>query len=241
MKQRIKIMIIVLIMMSGLISLSGCKNKEEDKIDINKIANESTSLTNIDNNAVEELLGETKINKIFDNILLSKPVYIKYKIKVDEGFSEMEDAIVTYAMKDEMIYMDTVTSSNRATILQTSDKVYTIAHDTKTYVEFSRQNEMQIDNIIDKKITEKPNVKKGKETLYGTEYEYEELHSDGEYNRFYFIKGTDTLKYWKLSDGQLLEMQEYGNEIDNAWFEIPLNYKKDKVQGYKNEITNNTI
>lgn len=236
-----KVKNILLIILFGLIlfTLSGC-GKDENTVDTSAGENSSVQEENDISENEEESFDDTKTKKIFEEIFLSKikPIYIKYRLEFNEGSTENE-AMVTYAINGDTTYTDTLTSANRATTLQKGDIVYAIMHDTKTYIEFSKEEIMLIDNIIDEKIIKDPIVKKGKETIKGTEYEYEQLHSDGEYNRFYYMKGTDILKYWKLSDGQLLQIEEYGNDPDNSWFEIPSDYVQEYMNGQdlENELT----
>ena len=220
--KKTKIIVSILFLILIIVALTGCKEKAETLVNDTQENEEIKVDQEMEEN---EVIGNTKVKKLFDEIFLSatKPVYIKYKVKLDTGHEQMEDALVTYATKNGVVYMDTVTGANRATILQKDGKVYTIMHDSKSYMEmFNEEN--RIDNIIDQSIIENPIVETGKETIEGKEYEYEKLRSDGEYNTFYYSKGTDVLKYWKLSDGQLLVIEEYGNDVNESLFEIPANY-----------------
>lgn len=202
---------------------SGEENKTASTFHAENITEESNENV-VEETSTEIKIDDTKIKTIFDQLLAKNvPMYIKYKATINNGHGD-EDAIVTYAKKDEMVYADTVTEPERVTVLIKDGKAYSILNEHKTYMELDVQDVTIIDNIVDSKILKNAKITKGKETISGTEYDYEEIFSDGEYNRFYYTKGTSKLKYWKLSDGQLLEILEYGNDIDEKLFEIPTEY-----------------
>ena len=224
MNKTVKILLLTIIMILAVMLLCGCGKKENTETngeDSNVVENEEKDSAEIEET---EVVAETKTSKIFAELLApSKAMYIKYKTMIDTGHGE-EEAVITQAAKGKQFYVDTETPTDRLAILQDGTKTYSILHTQKSYIKYEEEVETGIDKVIDNKIFKNAKVAKGTEKVQGVEYEYEEIFSDGEYNRFYYLKGTNILKYLKLSDGQLLEILEYGNDIDETVFSVPEGY-----------------
>lgn len=218
MKKLLKSILVIMLIVSLALVITGCGNK-----------------TSKENETVEDN-GKSKtynaLNKAFsgDSYIMS----LEGKLDLGEG---MENSKITVAIKGEDIYMDVDATSGHLTIMYKDNSTYILSHEDKMYMVSEEKDEdlfsdddMFILSKEDLKEIETAEYKTGKETIDGTEYEYEEYKADGneKTDRYYFA-GND-LKYIKTTnengEEEIIKVIKLSSEVDDSIFDIPTDYEK---------------
>lgn len=229
MKKSLKIILIVLIVLSLAIALTGCGKKEE-----NNTANTVEEVNNNNASTNTSVKDNTK-SKTYNTFSSIKDDYvISLEGKEDMGEGE-ENVTMTVAAKGENSYVDLKATSEHATIIYKDNATYVISHDQKMYMVQEGKSEDSFEDMSlltaeELKEMETKEYTTGKETIDGTEYEYEEYKDEEEntIERFYFLG--EELRYVKdiAEDGteQLMKVNNISSDVDDSLFEIPTDYQK---------------
>ena len=225
MKRFLKLFLVVLLISVVAISVIGCGKKEENT---NNAATENN--TKAENNGTAETTATS--SKTYNALSKLNGDYVMSL----EG--EMEAGVVmsiTIAFKGDNMYADVKSDGEHATVVYKDGITYLIAHDEKMYMVQEGKDEDTFGDLIffsedDLNNIKDEKYKTGKETIEGTEYDYEE-YTDSETNeveRFYF--SGNELRYIKSIDEngneQLMKINTLSSEVDDSLFEIPADYQK---------------
>lgn len=226
MKKLLKIVLTLMIITLVAITITGCSSKEDSNLEYNS--------TNEDLAKTEENTENSKTFNILNEIFSGEDYVMTLKGKTDIGEGE-EEVTMTVASKGENIYMDVSAPSQHATIMYKNGTTYIISHDEEACVTMQGKDEETFNEdstFISKEELqelEKQEYKIGKETIDGTEYEYEEFKNDEENitDRYYF--SNSDLKYIKSIDEEgneeLMEIVKLSSEVDDSLFSIPTGYE----------------
>lgn len=229
MKKSLKIILIVLIVLSIAIALTGCGKKEE-----NNTANTVEEVNNNNASTNTSVKDNTK-SKTYNTFSSIKDDYvISLEGKEDMGEGE-ENVTMTVAAKGENSYVDLKATSQHVTVIYKDNTTYVISHDQKMYMVQEGKSEDSFEDMSlltaeELKEMETKEYTTGKETIDGTEYEYEEYKDEEEntIERFYFLG--EELRYVKdiAEDGteQLMKVNNISSDVDDSLFEIPTDYQK---------------
>ncbi|MDO4552052.1 MAG: hypothetical protein Q4C22_00795 [Bacillota bacterium] len=149
------------------------------------------------------------------------PVYMAFRTEVEgqtiEGF---------WAMKDGMIYTESQTTEGRVANLDDGENTYIIMHDEKMYMT-NTLNEGALEGMgMDAHIIageEGAEITVGTEEYNGVTYICEIVADDEGETRFLFEQDSKDWKYI-ISEEQVTEVVEYGNDVDDSWFTLPADY-----------------
>lgn len=217
MKKSLRLILSIILIFLLAFTITGCGDKEKD---------ENTE-------AVEEIEKSKTFNAL-NNVFSSENSVIVLQGRSDMGAGE-EDVTMTVATKGENIYIDVNSISQHATIMYKDGTTYIMSHDEKLYTTIKGKDEgiFDEDTIViskqDLKYIEKQEAIKGKETIDGTEYEYEEFKDEEEniIDRYYF--SNNDLKYIKSIDEdgneELMKIIKLSSELDDSLFSIPTGYE----------------
>ena len=226
MKKFLKVTLVILLVMVLFVVVTGCGKKEDNNNNSNIINSNNSNNNEEKNNDTSDNPNNSKTYEVFSKL---KNNYIMSLEMTEDG----ETASMTMAKKGEKTYLDINSSEGKMTIIIKDGKTYLISHDEKAYAvqEGTTGTGIEEEALFTEEDLEKMKTEeysKGKETIDGTEYEYEEFKDDetGEVERFYFL-GKD-LKYVKdISDDATEEITKVNNlstEVDDSLFEIPSGY-----------------
>lgn len=229
MKKSLKLFLVILLVLVVAFAVTGCGKKNEEN-------NANTATTE---NSTKAENNETKTESTS-----SKTVNALSKLQGDyvmalEGKTEEDGEEITMSMtiatKGENIYADVKAEDEHATIIYKDGTTYLIAHDEKMYMTQEGKEEDAFSDMTfitkeDLDEIKKEECKTGKETIEGTEYDYEEYTDSktNEVERFYFTG--DELRYIKAigEDGneELMKVNTLSSDVDDSLFEIPADYQK---------------
>lgn len=212
MKKLLKLGLIIALIVSLAFIITGCSNDNEE-------------------NEVQE--QEQKISKAY-NALNNAFSGDNYIISL-EGELDDEEGIetITMAKKGENLYTNITSASQNVSMMYKDNVTYMILEDQKMYMTSEGKDESVFGE--DTMIISKENLQQiydrdfqtGKETIDGTEYDYEEYKLDDGTTEKYYFTGDD-LKYIKIiyEDGTEEEMavNALSAEVDDNLFEIPSDY-----------------
>lgn len=224
MKKLLKLTLIVLLIIALAFAVTGCGNKEEN----NEAANITAENKDEDN-------GKSKTYNLLNKVFSDGDYVLSLQGKTDLGEGE-EEATITMAVKGENIYMDVDATSGHLTVMYKDNNTYMVSHNDKMYVTMEGKDESTFDDdmtLISKEDLNKMEAqeyKTGKETIDGTEYEYEEYEDqDTVVIERYYFSGND-LKYIKSIDEdgeeELMKVIKLSSEVDDSIFEVPSDYQK---------------
>lgn len=227
MKKSLKLILAIMLIVSLAFAITGCGNNKNNE---ESAKNESNA--NTENNVEEN--GKSKTYNALNKVLSSENYVMTLQGKADIGEGE-ENVTITVATKGENIYMDVNATSQHSTIMYKDGTTYIISHDEKAYIAMQGKDEDTFNEdttLIDKedlKDIEAQECKKGKETIDGTEYDYEEFKADeGKTTERYYFLNND-LKYVKSIDEdgeeELMKIVKLSSEVDEALFNIPTGYE----------------
>ena len=226
MKKSLKLVLAIMLIISLAFATTGCgNNKNNDENSKNE------SSVNTENKTEEN--GKSKTYNALNKVLSGENYVMTLQGKADMGEGE-EDVTMTVAAKGENIYIDVNATSQHATIMYKDGTTYIISHDEKAYIAMKGKDEGTFDEDTtfiskdDLKAIESQECKKGKETIDGTEYEYEEFNTDegNTTERYYFLN--NDLKYVKSIDEdeeELMKIIKLSSEVDESLFNIPTGYE----------------
>ncbi len=215
MKKLLKLSLIIMLVISLAFVVTGCGNND----DANKAEGNEKSKTY---NALSEAFSG-------DDYIMT----LEGDMDLGEG---TENTTMTLAMKGENVYMDVDATSGHLTVMYKDNTTYVVSHADKMYMTTEGKNEeifseedMFAFSKDDLKEIEDSEYTTGKETINGTEYEYEEYkYEDGTTERYYF-SGND-LTYIKTTseDGteETMKVVKLSSEVEDSIFELPTDYKK---------------
>lgn len=221
MKKLLKLLLTVLLIASLALVITGCGN--------NKDTENTTQESKIEDN------GKSKTYNVLNKVFSGENYVISLEGNTDMGNGE-ETVEMTLATKGEDICMDVKATSQHATVIYKDNTTYIISHDEKMYITMEGKDEdtfeedMTLISKEDLKKIETQEYKTGKETINGTEYEYEEYKDEENQatERYYFSKGD--LKYVKSIDENgievLMKVIKLSSEVDDNIFQIPSDYEK---------------
>lgn len=227
MKKSLKLVLAIMLIISLAFAITGCGNNKNNEESTKNESNVNTE------NKIEEN-GKSKTYNALNKVLLSENYVMILQGKTDMGEGE-EEVTMTVAAKGENIYMDVNATSQHATIMYKDGTTYIISHDEKAYIAMKGKDEGTFDEDTtfitkdDLEAIESQECKKGKETIDGTEYEYEEFNTDEDNTteRYYFLN--NDLKYVKSIDEdgeeELMKIVKLSTEVDEALFNIPTGYE----------------
>ena len=220
MKKVLKITLIMVLVLSMVLVITGCGKKEEE--------NKPEAVANsVNTNENTEPVSKSKTYNTFSK--MKNDYVISLEGKEDMGEGE-ENVVMTMAVKGSNIALDMKSDSQHAAVVYKDNTTYIISHNEKMYMkqegkdeesfeEMSLFKEDELEEMKDKDFTT------GKETIEGTEYEYEEYNEDG-VTRYYF--SGNELRYMKnINNGeeQLLKINNISSQVDDSLFEIPSDYQ----------------
>lgn len=221
MKKLLKLTLLILLVCALVFTITGCGKKEENT---NNNGNTSTVETN----------GKSKTYNTFSKIKNDFVISMEGKADLGEGEENMS---MTMAVKGQNICMDVKTDSEHATIIYKDSTTYIISHDEKMYMSMEGKDEDSLDMddmpmFSEEELQELETAKytTGKETIDGTEYDYEEYKDEenGTTERYYFTG--NELKYIKSTDEdgevELMKVNKISADADDSLFEIPSDYQK---------------
>lgn len=227
MKKSLKLILAIMLIISLAFAITGCgNNKNNDENSKNE------SSVNTENKTEEN--GKSKTYNALIKVLSGENYVMTLQGKADIGEGE-EDVTMTVAAKGENIYIDVNATSQHATIMYKDGTTYIISHDEKAYIAMKGKDEETFDEDTtfiskdDLKAIESQECKKGKETIDGIEYEYEEFNTDegNTTERYYFLN--NDLKYVKSIDEdgeeELMKIVKLSSEVDDNLFNIPTGYE----------------
>lgn len=215
MKKVFKSILAVMLVISLALVVTGCGNNDE---------------ANKDNNAKSKTY--TVLSKAFsgDSYIMT----LEGDMDLGEG---VENASMTIAMQGENIYMNVDATSGNLTLMYKDNTTYVISHDDKMYMTTEGKNDEVFEeedgfafSKEELKEIEEAEYTTGKETINGTEYDYEEYkdEEEGTTERYYF-SGND-LAYIKTinEDGaeEIMKVVKLSSEVDNTLFEVPTDYQR---------------
>lgn len=221
MKKILKLSLIVLLILSLAFVVTGCGEKKEN---------------NTDTNSTEEKMEDTKSKtySVLSKVFSGDSYIMTFEGEMDFG-EGVEKATMTMAVKGDNIYTDVNSTSQHATVMFKDNTTYVISHDDKMYMTTQGKDENTIGDetqLLSKDELaklEKEEYTTGKETIDGTEYEYEE-YKDVENNmsaRYYF-NGNDLI-YMKSvgADGkeELMKVTKLSSEVSDDLFTVPTDYE----------------
>lgn len=219
MKKILKLSLILLLVVSLAFAVTGCGDKDES----NTVAQENQDENNVKSKTYDLL------SKVFsgDSYIMS----FEGEMDLGEG---TESTTLTVAVKGNDVYTDIDATSQHISVIIKDNTTYVVSHDEKMCITTEGENESLIDNdmLISKdelKEMESQEYTTGKETIDGTEYEYEEYKDEeiGISERYYF-SGSD-LKYIKSIDEdgeeEIMKIIKLSSEVDEAIFNVPEGYQ----------------
>lgn len=227
MKNSLKLCLTIFIIILVLCTITGCGKKEDGNLEKN-IINENLE-------EIGETIESSKTFNVLNEIFSGENYVMTLQGKTDIGEGEEEEVTMTFATKGENIYIDVNAASQHATIMYRNGTTYIISHDEEACVTMQGKDEGTFDEDItyiskeDLQELEKQAYKIGKETIDGTEYEYEEFKNDEENitDRYYF--SNNDLKYIKSIDEdgeeELMKIIKLSSEVDDSLFNIPTGYE----------------
>lgn len=226
MKKSLKLVLAIMLIISLAFAITGCGNNKN-----NEEGTKNEGNVNLENKVEEN--GKSKTYNVLSKAFSGENYEMKLQGKTDVGEGE-EEITMTVATKGENIYMDVNAVSQHVTIMYKDGITYLISHDEKAYITMQGKDEETFDE--DMKLISKEDLKdmetkectKGKETIDGTEYDYEEFKADNgtATDRFYFLN--NDLKYIKSIDEdgeELMKIVKLSSEVDDSLFNIPTDYE----------------
>lgn len=225
MKKILKLFLVILLIAVVALAVTGCGKKDEE----NKAATE--------NNTKEENKESTTESGSSKTVNALSKLQGDYVMSL-EGKSEGETMAITIAVKAENIYADVKTDDEHATVIYKDGTTYLIEHSEKVYMTQEGKAEDMLSDMTfitkeDLEEVKKQECKTGKETIEGTEYDYEQ-YTDNEENvveTFYF-SGKD-LRYIKYVDEdeneEIMKVNTLSSDVDDSLFEIPTDYEKIEI------------
>ena len=229
MKKILKLFLVILLVTVVALAVTGCGKKNEE----NK-ANTAT----IENNTKEGSKESTTESGSSKTVNALSKLQGDYVMSLEEE-SESETMAITIAVKGANIYADVKSDDEHATIIYKDGTTYLIEHSEKVYMTQEGKAEDTLSDMTfitkeDLEEIKKQECKTGKETIVGTEYDYEQ-YTDSEENTvetFYF-SGND-LRYMKFVDGdeseELVKVNTLSSDVDDSLFEIPTDYEKVEIE-----------
>lgn len=216
MKNILKISLIILLIILLAFVITGCGKNENN--------NQSQN---------EEDNGKSKTYNLFTKVFSGENYIVSLEGETDIG-EGIEKITATMAIKGDNLYADVNSTSQHASVICKDNKTYIIMHDEKMYMSMHGKDEevfeeMTLISAEDLKEMENKEYKTGKETIDGTEYEYEEYEDeeDKTTERYYFL-GSD-LKYIKSIDEdrkeEIMKVIKISSEVDDNIFNIPEDYQ----------------
>lgn len=225
MKKLLKLSLISLLIISLMIVVTGCGEKKE------KNNNNNTNVIQEDQSKDN---GKSKTYNLFNKVFSGGNYMMILEGETDLG-EGLEKATITMAVKGNNTCVDVSATSQHVTIIYKDDASYIISHDEKMYMAMAGEQDYTLDDMTlitdeDLKTMETQEYKTGKETIDGTEYEYEEYKDEenGTAERYYF-SGND-LKYMKSIDEdgkeEIMKTIKLSSEVDESIFSIPADYQE---------------
>lgn len=226
MKKSLKLVLAIMLIISLAFAITGCGNNNNNGENAKNEGNVNTE------NKTEEN-GKSKTYNALSKAFSGENYEMILQGKMDIGEGE-EDVTMTIATKGENIYMDVNAVSQHATVMYKDGTTYLISHDDKACVTMKGKDEGTFDEDMtliskeDLKDIETQECKNGKETIDGTEYDYEEFKADeGSTTERYYFSNND-LRYIKSinEDGEeLMKVLKLSSEVDDNLFNIPTDYE----------------
>lgn len=171
----------------------------------------------------EVALSQSKIAKIFED---ADKLYIIMQTEQDMGSGAGPEVLdMLLAVDGDKYCIDNKTPSSRYTMIGKDGMNYVLTHSEKTYMATpgGEESGMSIAKAMfflnDETLA---NVAESTEELNGETYDVESVDSEGLVTKYYF--DGDKLVYFVVMD-QVTEVLEYGDEIDESWFDIPEDYQ----------------
>lgn len=138
---------------------------------------------------------------------------------------------VTMAVSGNKLFVDMNGDMMKAAVLfdgttpynlMPTSKRYMIADDVEGFNPDAMLDDMfgnmHKDQLEDKEFTE------GSATIDGVEYDYEAYMDESGQTCFFFIPGTPEFKFMSSTTGELIEILEYGNDVEDSVFVLPADY-----------------
>lgn len=216
MKKILKLSLIILLVVLLAFAITGCGEKEENNV------------------AVEQDNGKSKTYNLFSQVFSGNSYIMSFEGEMDLG-EGTESAVLTVAVKENNVYTDVDATSQHLSVIVKDNTTYIISHDEKICMTTQGEDESILGDdmllISEDQLKEMENQEytTGKETIDGTEYEYEEYKDQeiGISERYYF-SGSD-LKYVKSIDEdgeeEIMKIIKLSSDVDSAIFNVPEGYQ----------------
>lgn len=217
MKKVFKSILAIMLVISLALVVTGCGNNDESKEN-----NEKSKTYNV-------------LSKAFsgDSYIMT----LEGDMDLGEG---LENSKMTLAMRGEDIYMDVDATSGHLTIMYKDNTTYVVSHADKMYMtlegkdeEIFEEDDMFAFSKEDLQYIETSKYNTGKESVDGTEYDYEEYkdEEEGTTEKYYF-SGED-LKYIKTTDAngqeEIMKVVKLSSDVEDSIFNLPADYQKVEV------------
>lgn len=224
-----RLTLIISLLMVAILAFSACGKK-----DIDQSQNGDTTIGSEDGDKKDEdktSPDDTRVSKIFTDLMSSKNYTMKYKAVIDMGDGNEVEMTSTMAVKgDQQAFITEMQGQESQTLLK-DNKIYIIDHANKTVVIMGGVADGSGDTSIlspgDVDFSAPVYSDSGSEDFFGTVRDYEEYKSEGSSIRYYldgkelvgmsFISSEGTMK-WVI--------EELSDKVDDKMFEIPADYEK---------------
>lgn len=232
-----KLSILLALMMSLLLALSGCggdkagsngeSNQDQEGLSDTKIEDADTDQAETD--ADLDLL-EGRLAKSFIDIMSSENFTMKYKSHMDMGGGNDVEMSIEIAVKpDAQAFISQIAGQESHTIIK-DQKIHIIDHANKTVLVMkdvsSEAEDVDTLSPADLNVKSPAYVGDGKEDFYGVMRDYEEYKIEKESLRYYF-DGDQLVGMAIDVDGQSIKwvIENISSGVDEKLFEIPQGYQ----------------
>lgn len=212
MKKLLKLGLIIALIVSLAFIITGCSNDNEQDT-----SEEQEQKTSKAYNALSEVFSG-------GNYIIS----LEGELDDEEGIET-----ITMAKKGENLYTNITSASQNVSIIYKDNVTYMILEAQKMYMTSEGKDESVFGE--DTMIISEENLQQiyerdfqtGKESIDGTEYDYEEYKLDDGTTEKYYFTGND-IKYIKViyEDGteETMGVKALSSEVDDSIFEVPSDY-----------------
>jgi len=212
----IKKLLMSLLTLMLIFALTACGNGDQNSEESDPAPNDNGNNITDSSSMVENLIN-----------YLGDEYFMEMKMSLDlYETGEPQEITVYTATKGNMLYSQT---GDAVTMLYRDNMAYVLDPSTLTYSE-SYISDEELNSINSFNLENMTfNVAIGSEEIEGKAYDYEDVIINGITERYYF--DGSKLVYLK-TEGDLVEILNYGTSVDASFFEIPSDYTLTEVSDY---------